>query len=205
MRDVVMVGGGGHAMSCLDAADPRALRFVGYVGPQPDDRLPLTYLGDDSALRELHRPGAAAFVAVGDNALRQALSQEVRALGFELATLVAETARVSPHASLAPGTAVLHGTHIGPRTTVGTGTVINTATSIDHDCTIEEFAHLAPGTHLAGGVRIGAGAFAGLGVSVIPDVQVGPWAVMGAGAVVITDVPPRATVVGVPARPRRSS
>jgi UDP-perosamine 4-acetyltransferase len=206
MRDVVMVGGGGHAMSCLDAADPRALRFVGYVGPQPDERLPLPYLGGDDALPELCGTGRAqAFVAVGDNARRRTLSRQLQESDIELAVLVADTARVSPHSSVAPGAAVLHGAVVGPRSSIGAGAVVNTAASVDHDCTIEEFAHIAPGTHLAGGVRIGAGVFAGVGVSVIPDVEIGPWAVLGAGAVVISDISPRETVVGAPARPRRRS
>ena len=201
-----MVGGGGHAMSCLDAADPHALDVVGYVSPQRDDRLPLPYLGDDSALPELARTGrTAAFVAVGDNARRRELSARVQEFGFELTALVAETARVSPHATVAPGAAVLHGAIVGPRATIGAGAIVNTAASVDHDCTVEEFAHVAPGTHLAGGVRIGAGAFVGVGVSAIPDVQVGPWAVVGAGAVVIGDIASRETVVGTPARPRRRS
>jgi len=206
VEKVVMIGGGGHAMSCLDAADPRRVQFVGYVSPEPDERLPLTYLGSDAELGEVRRTGVtSAFVALGDNALRRTLCERVRDLGFELATLVADTARVSPSASVRPGAAVLHGALVGPRSEVGTGAVINTAASIDHDCTIEEYAHLAPGSHLAGGVRIGAGAFAGVGAAVIPDVEVGPWAVVGAGAVVITHVPPRETVVGAPARSRRRS
>lgn len=201
-----MIGGGGHAMSCADAADPSALRLVGYVSPQRDDRLPLPYLGDDSALPELLRVGrTTAFVAVGDNARRRDLSNRVQDLGFELAALVADTARISPHAFVAHGAAVLHGALVGPRATIGTGAIVNTAASVDHDCTVEEFAHVAPGTHLAGGVRIGSGAFAGVGVSVIPDVQIGPWAVVGAGAVVISDIAPRETVVGTPARPRSRS
>ncbi|TFV83260.1 hypothetical protein E4P40_14425 [Blastococcus sp. CT_GayMR20] len=203
---VVMVGGGGHAMSCLDAADQRRLEFVGYVSPEPDDRLPLKYLGGDDALEELRRSDVtSAFVALGDNSLRRTLCGRVMELGFDLATLVADTARVSSYASVLPGAAVLHGALVGPRAEIGTGAVVNTAASVDHDCVIEEFAHIAPGTHLAGGVRIGAGAFAGVGASVIPDVHVGPWAVVGAGAVVITDVPPRETVVGAPARSRRRS
>jgi sugar O-acyltransferase (sialic acid O-acetyltransferase NeuD family) len=206
MRDAVMIGGGGHAMSCLDAADARHLHFVGYVSPARDDRLPLPWLGGDEALPELARDGRTlAFLGVGDNARRHALGEQVAELGFELATVIADTARVSPHATVAPGAAVLHGALIGPRSVIGTGAVVNTAASVDHDCTVAEFAHVAPGTHLAGGVHIGTGAFAGVGVSVIPEIHVGDWAVVGAGAVVITDVPSRETVVGAPARPRRRS
>jgi UDP-perosamine 4-acetyltransferase len=206
MRDAVMIGGGGHAMSCLDAADPRHLRFVGYVSPAADDGLPLPWLGNDDALPELAANGRTlAFLGLGDNAHRRSLCEHVRQLGFELATVIADTARVSPHATVSPGAAVLHGALVGPRSSIGSGAVINTAASVDHDCTVEEFAHIAPGTHLAGRVHIGTGAFAGVGVSVIPEVHIGAWAVVGAGAVVITDVPSRETVVGAPARSRRRS
>ena len=40
----------------------------------------------------------------------------------------------------------------------------------------------------------------GIGSVVLPNVQVGPWATVGAGAVVLQDVAPGVTVVGNPAR-----
>lgn len=200
-----MIGGGGHAMSCLDAADGGSVRFVGYVSPEPDPRLPLEHLGGDDALPGLQERLGLAFVAVGDNRRRSALSASVVRLGFDLVTLVAGTARVSPLAFLAPGAAVLHHAFVGPRTRVGTGAIVNTAATADHDCTIGDFAHIAPGTHLAGGVDIGAGAFAGVGVSIIPDVRIGAWSVVGAGAVVTDPVSPETTVMGVPARARSTS
>lgn len=49
-------------------------------------------------------------------------------------------------------------------------------------------------------VEIGDGAWLGNGVSVLPGVRIGRGAVVGAGAVVTTDVPDRAVAVGVPAR-----
>jgi acetyltransferase-like isoleucine patch superfamily enzyme len=73
---------------------------------------------------------------------------------------------------------------------------------VDHDCDIGEFVHIAPGTHLAGNVRVETGAFVGTGVSVIPGMRIGRWSVIGAGGVVICDVPEEVTVVGVPARVR---
>lgn len=206
MRDAVMIGGGGHAMSCLDAADSGDLRFVGYVAPTADPALPLAYLGDDAELPEIRRSGVElAFVALGDNTRRCEVVRGVEGLGFELATVIASTARVSGHASVGPGAVVMHGAFVGPRSQIGTAAVVNTAASVDHDCTVGDFSHIAPGTHLAGGVRMGEGAFAGVGVSVIPNTEVGAWAVVGAAAAVVRDVPAKCTVVGVPARARRQS
>ena len=52
----------------------------------------------------------------------------------------------------------------------------------------------------AGRVTVESGAFVGIGATVIQSVRVGYEAVVGAGAVVTTDVPPMSTVAGVPAR-----
>ena len=49
---------------------------------------------------------------------------------------------------------------------------------------------------------IGHGAAIGGGAVVLPGVNVGRWALVGAGAVVTRDVPERAIVAGNPARPR---
>lgn len=55
-------------------------------------------------------------------------------------------------------------------------------------------------THYAP-VFIGDGVHIGMGVRILPGVTIGDHAIIGAGAVVTKDVPHRATVVGVPAKP----
>jgi acetyltransferase EpsM len=40
----------------------------------------------------------------------------------------------------------------------------------------------------------------GAGAVVIDDITIGEWSIVGAGASVVRDVPPRVTVAGVPAR-----
>jgi maltose O-acetyltransferase len=51
-------------------------------------------------------------------------------------------------------------------------------------------------------VVIGANVWIGGGAIILPGVTVGDDAIIGAGSVVTRDVPPGATVVGNPARPR---
>jgi serine O-acetyltransferase len=53
----------------------------------------------------------------------------------------------------------------------------------------------APGAPILGGhIEVGAGA------KILGGVKIGDHAVIGANAVVVRDVPPRATVVGIPAK-----
>jgi serine O-acetyltransferase len=49
--------------------------------------------------------------------------------------------------------------------------------------------------------RLGDGVFLGVGCRVLGDVDIGDGARVGANAVVVHDVAPGTTVVGVPARP----
>jgi acetyltransferase-like isoleucine patch superfamily enzyme len=70
---------------------------------------------------------------------------------------------------------------------------------------VGEACHICPGVVLAGRVRVGAGAMLGIGAKVLPCLNIGEHATIGAGAVVTRDVPPGVTVVGVPAHPMRKA
>ena len=60
--------------------------------------------------------------------------------------------------------------------------------------------HLSPGARLAGGVNVGEGTHIGLNASVIPNINIGKWCIIGAGAVIIRDVPDYSVVVGNPGK-----
>jgi acetyltransferase EpsM len=53
---------------------------------------------------------------------------------------------------------------------------------------------------VCGGVTLDEGVLLGVGAKVTPNVEIGPWSTVGAGAVCVVDVAGATTVVGVPAR-----
>ena len=57
---------------------------------------------------------------------------------------------------------------------------------------------MSPNVSLAGNVTIGEGSHIGIGSCVIQGIKIGKWATIGAGAVIIKDVPDYAVVVGNP-------
>jgi UDP-perosamine 4-acetyltransferase len=196
-----MIGTSGHARSCLDILDSIGRTVVGCVGDPPGGDLQAPYLGSDETLARLRTQGVTdAVIGVGNNEVRRRLMAELELLGFHLPSIVSAHAVVSKTASVGRGSVIMHGVIVGPYSSIGAGAIINTAASIDHDCAVGDFAHVAPGTHVAGTVNIGRGSFLGVGVSVVPGVVIGEWSTVGAGAAVIDDVPPRKTLVGVPAR-----
>jgi sugar O-acyltransferase (sialic acid O-acetyltransferase NeuD family) len=199
---VDVVGAGGHAKVVL-ALLHACGQSVGVVVDGNADRQGTTVLDHtvqaETALRAA--PDRRVVVAIGNNAARKRVVDQLTVAGHRFATLVHPTAWVAPSARLDEGAVVFAGAVVQPDAVVGAHAIVNTGCSIDHDCVVGAFAHIAPGARLCGAVRVGDGTLVGVGAAVIPAVRIGAWATVGAGAAVTRDVDGGVTVVGVPARP----
>ena len=204
--ELVIIGAGGHGRVCADVASAAGFDLVGFCD------CAMTPGEEVNAIKVVGRaPGdlpssfdvgkTFAFAALGDNARRMDVLNELKALGFRIPTLVHPTASISPSAEIGEGTVVVAQAAINANAKVGRGCILNTTCSIDHDNVLEEGVHVCPGVHAAGGVVFGEQAFIGTGASIVPGVRIGARAVVAAGAVVTSDVPDGVTVNGVPAAP----
>lgn len=209
MQSTIILGNGGHAKVIIEIFREVGLyEPVGCVSPTAPANNHVhgvPYVGTDADLPEIFRSGVrSAFIALGNNQLRQMLLKQVSDIGFHVATAVSRTSCVSPSARLGCGIAVMPGAIVGPDTTVGVGSILNTNASVDHDGTLGECCHIGPGATLAGNVSVGNLAFIATGSSVIPETQVGSNSIVGAGSVVVRDVPADVVAYGVPAEVRRA-
>lgn len=146
--------------------------------------------------------GAVA-IGGGRGLERVALLRLIAQAGIRAGTLIHPTATVSPKAQLGEGCQVLAGAIFAAGASTGEGIIVNHGAQVDHECVIGTGVHLAPRATLCGCVEVGDFAFIGAGAIVLPRLKIGRGAVIGAGAVVTKDVPAGSTVVGNPARPLR--
>ncbi len=199
---IVVYGSGGHARVLLDIADAcGAFEVVGCVAREKICELPAPFLGDEAHLPQLLAHGVRrAFVAIGDNGDRQRVTASIRALGFELVNLISPRAMVSKRVHLGHGIAIMPGVVVNAGTQLEDGCILNSGAIIDHDCRIGPYSHIATAAALAGNIEIEEGTFLGVGVRVIPGIRIGSWTTVGAGTVVIRNLPSRVTAVGVPAK-----
>lgn len=204
--ELVIIGAGGHGRVCADVASAAGFHVVGFCDSamDPDDNV--------NGIKVVGRVPADlpssfdvsktwAFAALGDNARRMEVLNEIKALGFQIPTLVHPTASVSPSAEIGEGTVVVAQVAINANASVAEACILNTGCSIDHDNVLEAGVQVCPGVHAAGGVVFGEQAFVGTGASIVPGVRIGARAIVAAGAVVTSDVPDGVTVSGVPAKP----
>lgn len=119
-------------------------------------------------------------------------------------TLVHPTAYVSPLASLGEGVFVGANSVIGPGAVLATHVFVNRGVTIGHDTRIGAFSRIQPGSNLGGLSSIGYGVTVGIGATLIERLVVGDHAFIGAGAVVINDVPASTLVLGVPAKVKKT-
>lgn len=204
---ILVLGAGGHGQVVADILlrmreAGTGITVVGYLDDDPilsgQHLLGVPVVGRVADLNSVAHDGVV--LAIGNNQARQRLAVAVAGEGRRFAVACHPRAVVAPGASLGPGTVVCAGAIVNPGTTVGAHAILNTGCTVDHHNTIGDFVHIAPGAHLGGGVTVGEGGLVGMGSSVLPGRAVGTWTVIGAGAVVTTDIGANATAVGIPAR-----
>ena len=72
--------------------------------------------------------------------------------------------------------------------------------TVGHEAQIKSYSTLYPGANISGNTQIGSEAEIGTASCIIQGKKVGNHVIVGAGAVVIRDIPDNCTVVGNPAR-----
>ncbi len=141
-------------------------------------------LGTTGDVRAYRTHADAAIVAIGNNALREALSNKLLAAGFELVTVVHPRAIVSPSAVIGPGSAIMAGAIVGTDARLGCGVIVNCGAVVDHDAQVHDYGHLGVNACVSGGSVLGrsawmqAGSALGYGVKVADGVVLPPGAAL---------------------------
>lgn len=200
---LLILGAGGHGMVVADIARALGFERICFL----DDRWPgLSHVlkwpvvGKFKDLQAVVQPSDQVFAAVGDNAARLALHRGLITQGLNIPVLKHPTSVVSDDTQLGPGSVVMPLVAINLSAVIGEAVILNTSCSVDHDNIIEDGVHISPGVHLAGNVSVGSCSWIGIGSSIREGITIGPDCMIGAGSVVVRDVPPASKVAGNPAR-----
>jgi len=193
---ILLIGGGGHCRSCIDVIEAEGKYKIAGIVNQPggnaDPFLGYEVLGDDGDLPELFKKYTIALITVGQiksTDLRVKLFQQLRSLGFELATIISPRAYVSKNASLGAGTIVMHDSLVNAGAKIGNNCILNTKSLVEHDAIVEDHCHISTGSIVNGGTVIREKTFVGSNTITKEYITVGKNSVIGGGLRVICDVP----------------
>lgn len=203
MKDIVLIGFGGHAKSVIDSIESSTeYRITGYTDAvKKEEYRGCRYLGTDKDLLKLYETGIRyAFVTIGfmgKSDLRKRLYEQLKRIGYEVPYIIDSSAVVCRDAI------VEEGVYIGKRAVVNSGayigkmSIINTGSIVEHENVIGAFSHVAVGVNLCGNVEVGEHCFIGAGSTIIQGCKIGSNAIVGAGSIVLADVEEGQKAIGV--------
>lgn len=145
-------------------------------------------------------------VAIADPRTRRKVVGKCEAAGLTFTSIQAPDHIRYDEVDVAPGAILCANTMITSNVTIGKHFHLNIYGYVAHDCVIGDYVTFAPGVrcngrvHIEDDVYVGTNAIFRQGDQGRP-LRIGRGAVIGAGAVVLKDVPAGMTVIGSPARP----
>ncbi len=202
---IAIFGMSGFAREVADIVRACGIGTIRFILRDDESAPPGTAATPESEVASLAAAGYRFAIGIGEPRLRRAIARRHPDLPW--AQLVHPCASFGDEAILrdVPGLIVAAGVRMTNGIRLGPHSLFNLNATVGHDCEIGACAAVMPGVNVSGNVRLGEGAYIGTGASILHGgnegkLEIGDWAVVGAGAVVTRPVAAGATVVGVPAR-----
>lgn len=207
LRKLVIIGAGGFGREMLAWAEQsvqigREWEIKGFIddnlnaldGKSP--RAPL--LGRISDYSPA--PEDVFICALGVPEFKKRCSESIARRGGIFTQLFHRTAVVGHNVELADGVVLCPFAVVSANNRLGRCVALNLHATVDHDANVGDWSQINCHCDLTAAVDVGREVFMGSRVSVIPNVRIGDGAYIGAGGVVLRDVPAGWRMAGAPAR-----
>jgi sugar O-acyltransferase (sialic acid O-acetyltransferase NeuD family) len=154
-------------------------------------------IGDINSLLSISRD-TAVVIGIASPKAKKKIFEKLAEEGFTFPAFVANNAWLSNKVTVGMGAIIYPGVSINYETKVGDFVIMNMNCAIGHNCEIAAYCALAPGVNLAGFTRVEEAVDLGIGVSTRQNILVGHDAIIGGQTMLVKNVLPGATIVGVP-------
>ncbi len=201
MKDVIIVGAGGHAKVVADIIIKSGDKLIGFL----DDNIECgssiledyKVLGKTELIASKEYENTYFIIGIGDNFVRKSFYENYRVKYY---TAIHPTAVIGKGVSIGEGSCVMAKACINAGAFVGVCSIVNTNAVIEHDDRIRNFVHISPSATICGSVDIGDLTHIGAHATVRNNVVISEEVVVGMSATVVDDIFDKGVYVGTPAR-----
>ena len=138
-------------------------------------------------------------IAIANYKVKKKIVERLRGR-FKFATIVHPKVWIHDFMTLGEGSIVYEGVILTANIEIGNHVIISPKCGIGHDTIVKDYVSLLWNVNVSGNDVIEEGVMMGSGSTVIQGKTIGQGSIIGAGAVVINDIGPYSTAVGVPAK-----
>lgn len=210
MNDLIIIGASGFGREVAWAVERRnkvepTWNLLGFI--DDDESIQGTnvngYMVLGTTENVLKYPDAYYVCAVGASRTREKIISKIKAVkpDIKFGTVIDPSVEISDIVTIGEGTIICAHTIITVNISIGNHVIINLDCTIGHDAILNDFVTLYPSVNVSGITNIGHAAELGTGIQIIQGKTVGDYSIVGAGAVVVKDIPAKCTAVGSPAKP----
>lgn len=204
MNPLILIGGGGHCKSVMEAAESAGYQILGVLDLPEEvgkEILSTKVIGTDDDI-PAYVDKAEFVITVGfikNPYTRIKLYNKVKEAGGKFATVIASSAHVSKYATIGEGTVVMHQAFVNAGAKVGNNVILNTFTNIEHDAVIGDQCHVSTGTMVNGDCKVGCNCFIGSQSVLANGITIGDDIIVGAGSLVRKSISVKGIYSGNPA------
>lgn len=203
----VIIGAGTYGEVYLAYLQEAGVDIVGFLDDDPKfegkEVRGVPVLGGISALETLKDSDGieAVYCPLGNNILRVKFLSFARELGYKTPNYIHPSVIISPNVTIGEGVYILLGTTIMPHTVIKDFVMISMGVHVAHHNVLDEGVFLSTGCNFGASIHAHKYAYCGISSTIMTGLHtLGEECLIGAGAVVIRDVEPKAVMAGVPAK-----
>ncbi len=203
----VIIGAGTYGEVYLSYLQEAGIKVVGFLDDDPKfigkSVRGIPVLGGFSVLPDLKDNFGieAVYCPLGDNKLRVSILEKAVRLGYDTPNYIHPSVIISNDVFIGKGVYILLGTHIMPYTTIEDFVMISMNVNIAHHSLLCKGSFLSTGVNFGASIVAKRYSYLGINSTIMTGLhELGENCLVGAGAVVIKDVPDNAVVAGVPAK-----
>lgn len=138
--------------------------------------------------------------AIGEPEIKKKIVEKLQKMDVNFYKAIHPSVIMSKFIELGEDVIICAGTILTVDIKIGNHVIINLNSTIGHDTNIEDYCSLMPTVKINGNNHLHKGVYVGTGATFIHQVSIGAWSTIGAGAVVVRDIPKNVIALGIPAK-----